>query len=59
MLLDFPKWYRGFIEENSFDGDGRPKFTLQISPKSELGEILATQINRILYAFEYEEIYDG
>ena len=59
LLLDFPKWYRGFIEENSFDGDGHPNFTLQISPKSELGETLATQINRILYAFDYEEIYDG
>lgn len=59
LLLDFPKWYRKFIEENSFDNDGRPRFTLQISPKSELGEVLAAQINRILYAFEYDEIYDG
>lgn len=59
LLRDFPKWYRNFIEENSFDGNGRPKFILQILPKSELGETLAVQINRILYAFEYEEIYDG
>lgn len=59
LLLDFPRWYRNFIEECSFDDNGRPRFTLQISPKSELGEVLAAQINRILYAFEYEEIYDG
>ena len=59
VLLNFPQWYRSFVEENSFTEQGIPNFTLEITTKTELGEVLAKQIYRILHAFSYEEIYDG
>lgn len=57
ILLNFPDWYRSFIQEHSFNDGGIPNFKLNILPKSELGETLAKQIENILYAFAYKEIY--
>lgn len=57
VLLNFPDWYRNFIEENSFNDEGIPNFQLKIEAKTKLGETLMNQIDRILYAFEYKEIF--
>ena len=58
VLLNFPEWYRNFIEEHSFNDEGKPRFELNIEAKSKLGELLKAQIESILYAFQYDEVYE-
>ena len=59
LLKRFPEWYKNFIKKYTDGYNGTPNFELDITGKTELGKVLAKNILNLLYAFEYEEIYDG
>ena len=59
ILSDFPKWYKQFFIDNCTDYKGRPNLTIEFNAKDKLGETLQNAIEKILYAFNYVEVYDG
>ena len=64
ILLDFPEWYDCFMRDTLFqdvDGyeEGKPNYELEIRPLTDTGERLKDAIFKILYAYDYKEIYDG